>query len=176
MCLKSLKVQKMRLTRFLRNDESGSAIVLAIMILVIVSIIGIESSNTSSLEVQIASAERDAKINFYRAEGAAMEAAQRVQNAIADDLRSRAAVWLNGDAVDLEDTAQWNYDNSGTDDTAEQSTIDANAFYGVIDAGITARTSLDMTQLSQLHTFRVFGRYVATNQGSFVEMGYRKRF
>lgn len=166
----------MRLNKFLANDESGSAIVLAIMILVIVSIIGIESSNTSSLEVQIAAAERDAKINFYRAEGAAMEAAQRVENAIAEALRSRNDVWLNGDTIDLEDTTQWNYDNTGTDDTAEQSTININAYYGVIDNGISGRSSLDMSQFSQLHTFRVFGRYVANQQAAFIEMGYRKRF
>jgi Tfp pilus assembly protein PilX len=165
----------MRLRKFLTNDESGSAIVLAIMILVIVSVIGIESSNTSSLEVQIASAERDAKMNFYRAEGAAMEAAQRVQNAIKEALESRADDGLNTGAVNLEDTSLWNY-NTGSHDTAVQSTIDLNALWAVMDTGISGKTSLDMTQLSQLHTFRVFGRYVATSQEAFIEMGYRKRF
>jgi Tfp pilus assembly protein PilX len=164
----------MRISKFLINDESGSAIVLAIMILVIVSIIGIESSNTSSLEVQIASAERDAKINFYCAEGAGMEAAQRVENAAKAALLSRADAWLNPDTIDLQDTTQWVYD--GTGDTAGQSSVCQDTYFGVVDAGISGRSSLDMSQISQLHTFQVFGRRIASSQEAFIEMGYRKRF
>lgn len=166
----------MRLSTFLKSDENGSAIVLAIMILVIVSIIGIESSNTSSLEVQIASAERDAKINFYCAEGAGMEVAQRVENAISEDLRSRADVWLNGSTTNLEDPAQWNYDETGTDDTAGPSAVCPDTYFSAEDTGISVRSSLDMSQPSQLHTFKVFGRRIAASQEAFIEMGYRKRF
>ena len=158
------------------KSEDGSAILLSIMILVVVSVIGVEASRTSSIEVQIAGAERDAKENFYRAECAAMEVAQRVENAISDDLKNRSDVWLNSNNTDMELEANWDYDDGGTPDTAEQSVCDPDAYYGAMDRGISSGSSLDMSQISRLHSFRVFGRYVAPTQGAFIEMGYRKRF
>lgn len=57
------------ITRPLRNED-GSAIVLALMILVLLTIIGISASNTTNTEVQIASNDKFHKITFYAAEAA----------------------------------------------------------------------------------------------------------
>ena len=151
------------------NEEKGSAIVLAIMILVIASIIGIESASTSSMEVQISASERDAKLLFYKAEGAAMQAAQEIENADPDDLIEREESWLNDDNTDLLDESQWDTDN------AAEGRLGDNTAFGVVDAGVDAGTSLDMGS-SQLHRFMVYGRCEEKNQSAFIEMGYKRRF
>ena len=157
------------------NNEEGSVILLAILILVVVSVIGIQSSNTSSLEVQIAAAQRTAKNNFYRAEGAAMHAAQAIENADTDELTARSQKWLHkSEDLDLAEISNWEYDG-GSDDTAEGGSLD-ETYFGVMDRGIPQGSSLHMGQNSQLHIFRVFGRSIAANQGAFIEMGYKRRF
>ena len=60
------------------NNEEGSIIVMALIILSIVTIIGISSSTTSTIELQIVRNERIHQLNFYMAEGAVFEAAERL--------------------------------------------------------------------------------------------------
>jgi Tfp pilus assembly protein PilX len=47
------------------NNENGSVIVAAMFILVMVTILGIAASNTSTLELQIASNDQFVKMAFY---------------------------------------------------------------------------------------------------------------
>lgn len=163
------------------NNKGSAAIVLAVMILVVVSLIGIQASSTSSLEVQLASAERTAKQLFYKAEGAAMKGGQEIENAEPEVLNERSEEWLNKeDDVNLLDVSQWDYDGLGSDDTAEELTSfddgDDKTYFGVTDKGIPKGSSLHMGHNTQLHSFRVFGRCVAENQGAFIEMGYKRRY
>ncbi|MGD8548459.1 MAG: pilus assembly PilX N-terminal domain-containing protein, partial [Desulfobacterales bacterium] len=53
----------------IRNEE-GSVIVLSMVLLVFLTILGISATRTSSIEVQIASNERNALQNQYKAEAA----------------------------------------------------------------------------------------------------------
>lgn len=55
------------------GDESGYVLVLAVMMLLIVTIIGIAASRTAETELQISSNERQIVDNFYDAEGALIE-------------------------------------------------------------------------------------------------------
>ena len=158
------------------NNEKGSAIVIAIMVLVIVSLLGIQSARTSTTEVQIAAIERTAKINFYKAEGAAMEAAQEIENASSEELSGRTEEWLNkNDDVTLTDESQWDYDDNDNNDNAESGTLN-KTYFGVVDSGVSQGSSLNMAHSSQLHTFSVFGRCVDSKQSAFIEMGYKKRY
>lgn len=52
------------------NDEQGSALVVALVILAAVTVIGIAASTTSEIEIQVAGNERDHKTAFYAAEAA----------------------------------------------------------------------------------------------------------
>jgi hypothetical protein len=158
------------------NEKGSAAIVLAVMILVVVSLIGIQSSNTSTMEVQISAAERTAKQNFYKAEGAALRAAQEIENADSEILNERLEPWINrSEDVNLQDTSQWDYDKSGSDDTAEAGPFQ-NTYFGVMDKGVPQGSSLHMGHNTQVHTFRVFGRCIAENQSAFIEMGYKRRY
>ena len=55
--------------RLLRNED-GSAIILALMILVLLTVIGIAGSNSTRTEMKIASNDKLNKITFYAAEAA----------------------------------------------------------------------------------------------------------
>jgi hypothetical protein len=50
------------------RDEKGSTLVLALMILVILTLIGIAATNTSTIEIQIAGNERAYKKAFFNAD------------------------------------------------------------------------------------------------------------
>jgi hypothetical protein len=52
------------------NNEKGSAIIAAIFILVVVTLLGITATNTSTLELQIASNDQFIKMAFYNADSA----------------------------------------------------------------------------------------------------------
>ncbi|WP_321413291.1 pilus assembly PilX N-terminal domain-containing protein [uncultured Desulfobacter sp.] len=51
------------------NNNEGSALIIALMILVVVTIIGVSSMNTSTIEIKIASNDRLYKTSFYAADG-----------------------------------------------------------------------------------------------------------
>ena len=160
------------------KNEKGSAILIAVMVLVIVTIIGIESSNTSTMEVQISAAERSAKINFYKAEGAAMEGSQEIEDAAPSDLIDREQVWLHEkEEIDLNDEDTFEYDGGG-DDTAQPSKLDddGKTYFIAADEGIPQGGSLHMTHSSQLHKFRVIGGCEDAGQSVLIEMGYRRRY
>lgn len=159
----------------LGNEKGSMAILIAVMILVVVSLIGIQSSNTSTLEVQIASAERTARENFYKAEGAAMRGAQEIENAEPEVLVDRSEVWINEkNDVDFLDVSQWDYDGLGSDDNAENGPFD-DSFFGAIDEGVAKGSSLD-PNASQKHKFRVYGRCISENESAFIEVGYIRKF
>ena len=56
------------------NNEKGSVIIAALMVLVLLTIIGISSTNVSNTEIKISTHELIYQQHFYRAEGATLEA------------------------------------------------------------------------------------------------------
>jgi hypothetical protein len=163
------KDRKMSKMKLIVTEENGSVMVLALMIMAIVSIIGVLTITTSTVEVQIASYDRNAREIFYRAEGAAMEVAQRIESET-DDLKDRASVeWLNDNDVDFTDPDQWTGDQSDP-----SGALDAD--YAANDMGIAEGSSLDISKETNLHRFNVFGLYASGKDRKLIEMDYRKRF
>jgi Tfp pilus assembly protein PilX len=64
----------------LKNEQGYFLILATIMLLALLTIISIAASNTASTEVQIAGNDTLYQRNLYLAEGAAMEAVDRLQN------------------------------------------------------------------------------------------------
>jgi len=64
----------------LLRNEAGSVIVLTLMVLALLTIVGMAAIRTANTEVGIAGAELIYQRNFYLAEGAAMEAANWLEN------------------------------------------------------------------------------------------------
>jgi len=164
---------------FLKNEE-GSAIVVALMILMVVTITGISSSKTTTVELQIVRNDGIYKQNLYLAEAAAQEAVQRIWNISRTDpllLEGRSPVWLNDPAAnDMTNTANWDDDGADNNDTALVSSLDVDASLAVGDVGIASDGSLDISSGSNAHDFAVFGLSTRNNGRVFIQIGYRERF
>ena len=160
----------MKKNQLLKNEE-GSAILLALVILMLLTVLGISATTTSTVEVQIAGNESMYKRNFYLAEAAAMEAAQRIDDADDDDLvpLTTSFGWLEDDTVDMTDPDIMEA-NSTT------SSLNPNTRYGVVAHGVAPGSSLDMATQTQLFEFAVYGLYTSDIGQSHIGIGYRKRF
>ena len=164
---------------FLKNEE-GSAIVVALLILMVLTIIGISSSNTTMVELKIVRNDGIYKQNLYLAEAAAQEAVQRIWNISRTDpllLEKRSPEWLNDvAAIDMTNTANWDDDGEDNDDTALVSSLDADASLAVEDVGIASGGSLDISSGTNAHDFTVYGLGTHNNGRAFSQIGYRERY
>ena len=183
------------------NNEEGSAIVMALIVLAMLTIIGIVSSSNTVFELQIVRNEAIYRRNFYRAESAIVEAAQRLETSNAADSLpiSTPYKWLNpalgapnmaamgswkdnADPPGWIDPPNWTADgfpksdaSNNMDDPADNRN---NTRYAAICNGIAAGSSLSMTAGSNLYSYSIFGLFDSTaDQGrSLIQMGYDKIF
>ncbi len=144
------------------NNEKGSAIVIALLVLSVLTIIGISSTNISTTELGIVRNEQIYQINFYLAESSAYEAAVRLER------ESDTTQLIPG-------TSGHNWLNDDTTDNSDASQFDANATYSAVAKGVRGGSSLDMGS-TRLYEFAVFGRSAANNGAELIEIGYLKRF
>ncbi len=183
------------------DNEEGSAIVMALIVLVMLTIIGVVSTSNTVFELQIVRNEAIYRRNFYRAESAIVEAAQRLETSSAADLLpiSTSYDWLNNalGAPDLADISSWkdnadppnwidppNWPVDGFPKSFASNNMDApadlrnNTRYAAICNGIAAGSSLSMTGGSNLYSYSIYGLFDSTaNQGrSLIKMGYYKSF
>lgn len=167
------------------NNERGSVIVVAMIVLVLLSLIGISSTDNSMVESQIVRSEGLYRQNFYKTEGAIVELAQFMES---NDISSPAAHdWLTDSAAapDMTDAANWDLDGSvtGSINTQTSNNMDANdgnnlTMQAAVANGVAPGSSLDMTGGSSLYDYMVYGLFdSSTNQGrKLIAAGYRKRF
>jgi hypothetical protein len=159
------------------NNENGSALVISVLILMLLTFLGIAATNTTSIETYIAGNEKIYKQNFYMAEGAMQEAIQRIENeTIADQLRGTTSsyIWLNT-CSELKDT---NWDNDGQSGTVSSGASALGSRFEVFDGGIvrgSKASSIKITS-SSVHEYAVYGRSTSNNGQVVVEAGFKKRF
>ena len=155
-------------------NEDGSLIVFTLMVLALLTIVSMASIRTADTEVEIAGAELSYQGNFYLAEGAAMEAANWLNNPANPITAISGPSWmemttgaLNGGTID----DYW----AGSQAVQPQtSTIDADAAFIAAYEGIAAGSSLDVNK-TKLHDISIYGR--SQNRGvAEVRLGYRKAF
>lgn len=163
----------------LLRDEKGSAIVVALMILSLLTLVGIAATRTSDSEISIAGNEVAFNTVLYQSEGAAVEGALNIEVADKAFLVSRGVAndWLESDtaAPDYTDPSVWVFDDGGADN-AEESSVNPELAFAAVDLGIAPGASLSMTQKTQVRSYRVFG-YENTQMGlELLEVGYKKRF
>jgi hypothetical protein len=158
------------------TGEQGSAVIIAVLFLVLMTIIGVTMIRNTTLELQIVRNDMVIKDHLHRAEAASMEASQWIENAgndLLEDLSFRNFISqfdLNLATLSL------------NDGTWQMSEVDPNQNAGNIITGyrIVDETGIiDLTQ-TNLHTYKVYGYYnrpTGMNQGeALVEIGYKKRF
>ena len=157
----------------LKNEE-GSVLIVALIVLVLLTLLGIFATRTTEVEIQIAGNDMRYKRNVYSAEAVAMEAAQNIKDT--GDLDTAILTWLHplGGVVraNVLDDAFWAANSL-------QSTADSDTRYMAVVQGIAEQTSLDMTK-SRIHMYAIYGRRHNTanpNEGrSIVNIGYKKAF
>lgn len=157
-----------KLARQFNNEDGYFLIVSTMMLLALITIISVAASNTSRTEVKIAGNDLTYQRNLYLAEGAAMEAVDRIQN----DVNPRGLGFVVPGVKVIDDDSfvdHW-------DGEAQDTTIDATGKtrFVVGYEGTPPGFSLGMGQ-PKLHGFAVYGR--TEKQGiTTVKIGYRKAF
>ncbi|MGP8323535.1 MAG: pilus assembly PilX family protein [Methanosarcinaceae archaeon] len=176
------------------NNEEGSVIVIALIILVLLTMTGIAATNNTVIELQIVRNEAIYRQNFYRAGAAVIEAAERLEDTVnTDDLipLTTTYAWLkidtfaNADMTDLNnwkdgaDPPNWpNINTASSNNMDDAADLRNNTKYAAISNGIAKGSSLSMTSGSNLYEYSVFGLFDSTSgQGqSLILSGYNKRF
>lgn len=155
--------------------QEGSVLVVALILLVALTILGITISTISEVEIHIAGNERLYKENLYNAEAAAMECAQLMEEAASLD--PDVYTWIKRmGTVMLADIRNdtWFEANSAPVDAATDPA--GNMRYLALEEGIAEGTSLDMTKTT-LRSYAIFGKQynpARPNQGrSTVRVGLR---
>lgn len=152
------------------NNENGSAMLTAMMVLFIVTVMGVSAIETSTTEINIYRNERIYNTNFNQAEAAVFEAAARIEiQTDEDNLRPGVYTWMVADSVDLEDLTNQigNYQSSLVDATYAQFASQAR---GIVSGG-----SLDMTEDSNVFGFVIYGLSQESRGEVLIETGYKKR-
>ncbi len=162
---------KERLSHF--ENQNGSAILISVVVLLMLTVLGISAIRNTGIELQIAANNKHYQRNLYAAEGAGYEASRNIETASASDLDSWNFAWLNDQNTDLTDPTLW--DNT-VSLAAELDPGTGVIRYAVNDNGIAPGSSLDVNDISGLHAYSVFGVSRRNNGESLVEFGYRKRF
>jgi hypothetical protein len=159
------------------QNESGAVLVGALLILVLLTIIGVVSTNISNTEIKTASNEIVYQQNLYRAEGATIEAVELLDG-IADP-KTNPPSWLEPDVdeitnTDINDHTLWESGLSGT--MPQSSSTLSDTRFVVVSDGLISGTSLGMGS-AKVHAYSVFGRSAPPNRGAtIIEIGYLKAF
>ena len=169
-----LRVKMMR-KNYKINSEDGSVLVLALVMLVLLSLLGISASRTAEVEIGIAGNEKTFRQNLYRSEGAAMAGVQMLENETDPDaLKNLTPIWLHPSLPDPNIRSATNWDPANNN---SNQAIDTNSRYLSVYRGIAPGSSLDIGATpTTLHQFSIYGRAVRNNGEAIIEIGYRRRF
>jgi len=161
-----------KLIKPLKNEQGYFLILATIMLLALLTIISIAATNTANTEVQIAGNDTVYQRNLYLAEGAAMEAIDRLQDAL--NPRDLAFVIPGLKAIDDSTYIDyWDADRGGKNGIA---TLDATGDTRFVAGyeGTPTGFSLGMGK-PRVHAFAVYGR--TEKQGvTTIKVGFRKAF
>ena len=159
-------------TNFPMKNENGSVIIAALLMLVLLTIVGIASTNVSNTEVQIAGHTTAYQQNFYRAEGATIEATTQLE-AIPNPVFTPPD-WVDQDMDQLTDT-QINHWEGLSGITPQNSNLEDTQYVGVY-TGIVSGNTLNMGS-STIHGYRIYGRSSPPKRGTaVVQIGYLMAF
>jgi hypothetical protein len=156
----------------LKNEQGYFLIISTLMMLGLLTVISIAASNTANTEVQIAGNDAVYQRNLYLAEGAAMEAVDRLQNA--SNPRELEFVVSGLKTIDnLTYIDHWDKDPGGKKGISTLDSTENTRFVAGYE-GTVAGYSLGMGK-PKVHEFAVYGR--TQKQGvTTIKIGYRRAF
>ncbi len=153
-------------------NEEGSVIAYTIMMLALLTVIGLAASYNARTELEIAGADWTYQRNFYLAEGAAMEAADWLDNNPVTSTSGPAWMELTPGSLNAGTIGDYWAGNEAT--LPQTSSIDANASFLACYEGVSAGSSLDVSK-SKMHEISIYGR--CQKRGvSEVRLGYLVAF
>ncbi|GAB6142925.1 PilX N-terminal domain-containing pilus assembly protein [Desulfocicer niacini] len=169
------------------NNSNGSTIVIVMLILAVLTILGISSINTSTIELQISHNERIYQENFYLAEAVALEGAQSLEVTPEDVLDNRAlplqwlktVKWLEDNDVDMTHVESW--DTTDTPNASVSTVITdsrGTVLFSAIEEKLAKGASLDMSESNNMYEYTVRGLCDDSQNGNghvLIEIGYKKR-
>jgi Tfp pilus assembly protein PilX len=153
------------------NNQDGYLLLLStIMLLALLTIISIAASRTASTEVQIAGNDLTYQRNFYLAEGAVMEAVDRLAN----DPNPKALSFVEAEIDTLTDANVKDYwDTLAQTVTATLDSSGKTRFVAGYE-GTPPGYSLGMSK-TKVHSFSIYG-YTQKQGLSVIKVGYRMAF
>ena len=157
------------------NEDGYLAVVAALVILILLTVIGVSASRVAGTEAALARNEVIYKRNFYLAEGAALEAADRL--AKHENLSDSPETWMELLTGELRLDRLKNYwDHSAGDGVIpEPSKVDpSHTLFLVGHDGVAPGSSLDMSHPS-VHAMTIYGRCVWEGAAT-IKMGYRAAY
>ena len=164
------------------QNQKGSVLLLALALLVLMTLAGLSALNTTTTEIQVAGNDRCFKQNLYRAESAIVEAAQRLSNDTAPHTNllpgsGSSLSWVHantGTFIPLNDA--WEYSGGSQNATRSSLFTDNESGYTVVYNGITAGSSLDISDASIMRLYDIFSRSERCGGNVEIIAGYRIRF
>ena len=167
----------MKKTISVLKNEQGSAIVVAMLVLLLLTIIGVSATQNSITELAIVRNDLLYKDQRFKAEGATMEAAQWVEN-VADTTLQNLSTTPEISVTDIDLSVPLNLN----DTTWKMSAIDEDQNAGAVITGyrIVDQTGPVMLIDPITHTYSIYGmhnRSSGINRGQvLLTIGYRKKF
>jgi len=182
------------------DNEDGFIVIVALIILVLATMIGIAATMTASTELQVSGSDMRNAENFYKAEAAAMAGASALEETLDTLLKTRKykeegdsgeEVTLTTDLTTLpqniEDETNWAEGSGRISADAPGAISDQAAGYNArflpVEMSRPSGQSAGMTGEDRMHVFAVYGRSVLqpANTGKklaevIIEIGYKKRF
>lgn len=183
MCKKYAKDNRMIIIAPIKN-ENGIALIIALMLLVLLTLLGIAATTTSVLEVQIAGNDRDYKANLYKAETAAYEAARTMGEMTdgpgASNLKGKVS-WIPAETAITDENDLANLDNWDEDAITEGIAIYStyiNDNTTAFAAKYIGPDSLGMDNQNQgkKYLFSVLGHSENNSGQALVELGLKLQF
>ena len=167
-------IKMARSARNCRGEDGFITVVIVLMMLILITIIGISAINMSMIESSIVRTDGQYKRNFYLAESAAYEAAQRLENTEMTETKPTGDVpWVN--LIDMTDWANWR-DDKGTatdfsDDTWTANSVRPESFF-TSDPAVN-QSNLNILIPPELHTgdsIRLAANFVGVTAGSSLKV------
>ena len=155
------------------NADTGSVLIVSMLVLMLLALLAVSAGTTAFIEMRVAGNDRVYRQNLYRAEGAAMVGAQRLENskdiiALGESAFPRI---LSGRLPDPDPFGEANWEPPFA-----AAAMDDRARYTVVHGEALARgASLDM-EGSRLHRFEIYGRSDRNRGTVIVQIGWRKRY
>lgn len=152
-------------------SESGSVLLMTLIILLILTLIGVSGIRIASTDLQITRNYRIYKQNFTLADGAVMEAVQRFENS--EEEISSGSFGSPGDnatALDILAFSETTWSSSSV-----TSSFSGDARFLWAPRGVASGSSLDVSK-SRVHGYFLYGRGSTQDGLVLVKLGYRKAF